>query len=133
MADARIPLTTKMSNRIKKAREDKKLTQAALGTKAKVPRARVKRIECFQLSTISVAEYKSLCKALGLKYAIKEPAKKTKVPTKSKAKLPAKTMSVSKHMNSRLPPKKTTDRKALVKKLEDAGVLDMTLRELLAS
>lgn len=119
MADVRIPLTTKMSNRIKKAREDKNLTQSALGTKAKVPRARVKRIECFQLSTISVAEYKNLCKVLGLKYAIKEPAKKTKVPARSKAKLPAKT--------------KKPNRKALVKKLEAAGVLDMTLRELLAS
>ena len=120
MATHRIPVTTSMCKGLKKARENANITQGALAQKANVPRARIKRIECLELSSIDQAEYLRLTRAVGLKVALKRaPAP---VPANSKAKLPAKAPKTSRKMT----------RKQALARLEKAGLADLTVRELLS-
>jgi len=111
MEDTRIPLTNRLSSRIKKAREKSGLSQSALGRLAKVPRARIKRIECRELKTISRKEYTSLCNKL--KISVLLPTFPSSTARKQAAKVSHPT------------------RRTMLRLLDEAGVLDMTLRELI--
>ena len=121
MSDARIPIDTNMSKRLKKGREAKKLTQSALATKANVPRARVKRIECMQLATIDRKEYMRLNRALGL--AVMLPTRKAK-----------ETISVARYVKAKYQKAhaKPRSRKDILQRLEKVGLADLTVRELLS-
>lgn len=99
----RTVLSQTMATRIRKARQKKGLTQADLAKQCKVPRARIKRIEGLEMNTVDSREYARITKTLGLR-------------------------------KSRLP--SPTDRKkirveAARKVLEENGLLDLTLRDLL--
>jgi transcriptional regulator with XRE-family HTH domain len=122
MATNRIPVTTPMCKSLKRARENANITQGALAKKANVPRARIKRIECLELSSIDHAEYARLSKALGLAF---KSAPKAKVPQKSKAKLP-------KRAKASKPKSRKMTRKQALARLEKAGLADLTVRELLS-
>lgn len=116
MTDNRIVLDTRMSQRIRKNRENADLSQSALAKKARVPRARIKRIECNELATIDSKEYERISKALGIPALIKVTPKKKKTP---------------KQRRRPYLQKQTPTRRAMMRLLDEAGVLDMTLRELL--
>jgi len=126
MATHRIPVTTSMCKGLKRARENANITQGALAQKANVPRARIKRIECLELSSIDQAEYLRLTRAVGLKVALKRapvPAKaKVKLPEAPKAKTPAKAPKKKRQMT----------RAQALARLEKAGLADLTVRELLS-
>jgi len=118
MTDNRIVLDTRMSQRIRKNRENADLSQSALAKKARVPRARIKRIECNELATIDSREYERISKALG-------------IPTLLKAKKTSKKKKTPKQRRRSYLQKQTPTRRAMMRLLDEAGVLDMTLRELL--
>jgi len=121
MADPRIPVTSPMCKSLKKARENANITQGALAKKASVPRARIKRIECMELTTIDHAEYARLCRALGIT-SKSTPKTATTVPAKSKAKMPKPRKATSRKLT----------RKQVLTQLEKAGLADLTVRELLS-
>lgn len=122
----RMPISKASSDAIRKAREAKGWSQSQLAAKAKVPRARVKRIECYELSTIAIPEYSAICRSLGLLFMKPAPEVGTKVKAKSRT-------ATKTSRKATLGLKKTPSKKAVRKILSDAGILDMTLRELLAS
>jgi transcriptional regulator with XRE-family HTH domain len=62
----RVPITTTTANRMKKARTDRGLSQAELAKRVRVPRARIKRIECHELDSLDAGEYARLATALGI-------------------------------------------------------------------
>lgn len=131
----RIPVSSRSSAAIKKAREGKGWSQSELALKAGVPRARIKRLECNELKTILSSEYAPICRKLGLLFQKSAPSpqkrakkimdgelKKKKTPTKKVKKHPAKKKSMT------LP----KARRLVLESLEDKGVLDLTLRDLLS-
>jgi len=117
----RVAITTTLANQMRKAREAKSISQSELGKKVRVPRARIKRIECLELSSIDAGEYARLVVALGIT------KKKVKKATKKKvASSPAKKASSSSTRERR----KMRIRAAKAV-LEQHGLLDVTLGELL--
>lgn len=109
----RIPINNFMSSRVRKARTTQGLSQQWLAQTARVPRARIKRIECNELQTVDLKEYKRICKTLGIPVAVKKAKKKAASKKKARAQHPG-------------------TRRAVLRLLEEAGVLDMTLRELIS-
>lgn len=120
MSDTRISLDTKTSQSIRKLREASDLSQSALAKKAKVPRARIKRIECNELATIDQKELTRICTVLGM------PAKGTGSKKTTTRRASPKRKASASNIKTRTP-----TRRAIMRLLDEAGVLDMTLRELL--
>lgn len=104
----RVPITTTLANRMRKARESRELSQAELARKVRVPRARIKRIECHELETIDAGEYTRLAAALGISKRRKKKAPKA-------PKTGARKMRI----------------RAARAVLEENGLLDVTLGDLL--
>ena len=100
----RVQLTATKVGKLKKARADLGMSQAQVAAKAKVPRARVKRIESGELQTVDEGEYGRLLLAL----EIVKPR-----PRKSQLKHGART------------------RAKVRRALEREGLLDVTLGDLL--
>ena len=74
----RVQITTVLANKMRKAREAQSISQSELGRRGKVPRARIKRLECHELSSIDAGEYGRLTVALGMtKAAAKKKAAKS--------------------------------------------------------
>lgn len=107
----RIPITTTTANKMRRSREGKNLSQAELGRRANVPRARIKRIECHELETIDAGEYARLMVALGI----------TRRKAKKKA---AKSRSGTDQRKMRI--------RATRAVLKEHGLLEVTLGELLS-
>jgi len=105
----RVQITTTTARRIKKARTDRGLSQADLAKRVRVPRARIKRIECLELETIDAGEYARVATALGL--------------TRRKAKKKAAKRSKREARKIRI--------RAARAVLEQNGLLDVTLGDLL--
>lgn len=96
-------LSQTMAKKIRKARQQKGLTQADLAKQCKVPRARIKRIEGLEMNTVDSREYARITTALGLR--------KSRLPSpKDRRKIQVE---------------------AARKVLEENGLLDLTLREIL--
>jgi len=117
----RIEIDQHMTQRIRQARTKSDLSQGDLAKKARVPRARIKRIECNELATIDTAEYERINKALGIAAMVK----KQKTPAKPKVSSKKATAPITTG-------KRKATRRAVLRLLEEAGVLDMTLRELIS-
>ena len=107
----RVPMTTTLANKMRKAREGQKISQAALAKRVRVPRARIKRIECHELESIDAGEYARLVATLGI---IKRKAKKKAVRS---------TRSVKEQRKMRI--------RAARAVLEQNNLLEVTLGELL--
>lgn len=107
----RVPITSTVANRMKKARNDRGLSQAELAKRVRVPRARIKRIECLELETLDAGEYARLATALGM----------TRRVAKKRA---------TRRGGSARDQRKIRIRAALAV-LKDNGLLDVTLGELL--
>jgi transcriptional regulator with XRE-family HTH domain len=118
-------MTSKRAKVLKDTRKAKELSQLALSVRAKVPRARIKRYECGELADIDLKEYSRLCRALGL---LSPTGKMPKAPRKKKA--PASKKRVKKHPSKSVNLPKT--RRLVLESLENKGVLDLTLRDLLS-
>jgi len=100
----RVQLTTTKINNLRRARKNLKFSQADVAKKAKVPRARIKRIENSELQTLDEGEYNRLL--LALQIVTPRPRRSAKKPGNQ---LRAK----------------------LKRALEREGLLDVPLRELL--
>lgn len=75
----RVPITPALADKMKRAREAQSISQSELATRVKVPRARIKRIECHELGTLEANEYGRLMVALGItKRRVRKPSTKTK-------------------------------------------------------
>lgn len=107
----RVPITSTVANRMKKARSERGLSQAELAKRVRVPRARIKRIECLELETLDAGEYARLATALGMTRRV------------------AKKRATRKGRSAR-DQRKIRIRAALAV-LKDNGLLDVTLGELL--
>lgn len=107
----RVEVTTSLANKVRRAREGRSLSQSELASRVKVPRARIKRLECMELSTIDAGEYARLVVALGLtkKKAKKKAVKKRSVRDQKKMRVRAAKAVLKQH-----------------------GLLEVTLGELLA-
>jgi ribosome-binding protein aMBF1 (putative translation factor) len=104
MTTGRVKITDNVARKMRKAREGLELSQSQLAEKVKIPRARIKRIECLELSTLDEREYERLLLAL----KIVKPRKRSASSVKPN-------------------PSRIRARRAL----EKAGLLDVTLREIL--
>jgi ribosome-binding protein aMBF1 (putative translation factor) len=62
----RVTITTSVANRMRKARTTRGLSQSELAKRVRVPRARIKRIECHELESLDAGEYARLATALGM-------------------------------------------------------------------
>jgi len=121
----RISVSSQSAKAIKRLREEKGWSQSELAKKAGVPRARIKRLECMELKTILSSEFGAICRKLDMLFE-KTPKKTSKKKTTTRTKRP----STSKGLPLRTPTGKLS-RKDLMKKLENLGILDLTLREFL--
>lgn len=79
MSMPRVQMTAATATKMRKARESLGITQAEVARRAKVPRARVKRIEGQELATIDEGEYGRLLVALGITKK-RKPASKQGTP-----------------------------------------------------
>lgn len=114
----RVPITTNLANKMRKAREGQKISQAALATRVRVPRARIKRIECLEITSIDAGEYARLVAALGItkRKAKKKAARSTRGAASTRSGRDARKMRI----------------RATRAVLKDNGLLDVTLGDLLS-
>ena len=95
----RVQITSALATKMRKAREAQSISQSELGRRGKVPRARIKRLECHELSSIDAHEYGRLTVALGMtKQAVKKKAvKKKSVADKKKMRVRAARAVLEQH------------------------------------
>lgn len=128
----RTPISARIAEMFKKARTRKEWSQSELASKAKVPRARIKRLECRELSSIDSREFVAISRALGLALPKGGLPKHQSSNGSSKKATPGKRRLSSKQKKAASSGRNgKISRKQLVAQLDRAGVLDMTLRELL--
>jgi transcriptional regulator with XRE-family HTH domain len=126
MPSTKTPLTTSSARDIRKRREARGLSQQGLADKVGVKRAQIKRLEAVEVDSVDSKLLERIARALG--GAGKSPRTRATSRTRTRATSRTRTRAPRKRPVGAGAPR---SKKAMKKLLEQSGLLDLTLRELL--